>query len=137
MTALHTLYARPFKQKKQIRLTDDIVPSESKSLHDSIILMRDKIHSHTDLNGPGTSGGLCINKVVVRSDGQTAIFAATMIFPRNTPSIRDLADVLLKKCSYHSEKIWRRVMPSGIPFSGEFEININEGDDRFIKPLTW
>ena len=50
-------YGRPFKQRKAVRLSEDIIPTEHRDTHDSIIQIRDKIVAHRDLDGPVTEWG--------------------------------------------------------------------------------
>jgi hypothetical protein len=50
--AIVTLSARPFKQRKAVRLTEDIVPAESRGTHDDVIEIRDKSIAHRDLDAP-------------------------------------------------------------------------------------
>src|SRR5437667_9256738 len=47
-----TAYARPFKQRREVRLSRDVVPRQYRELHDETIEMRDKIIAHRDINGP-------------------------------------------------------------------------------------
>jgi hypothetical protein len=139
MTALHALYARPFKQRKEVRLGGDIVPAAFKDVHDSLITMRDKIHAHTDIDGPMTANDESFNKVAafVRNGGIQ--FASTVVFPRHNhvERIRDLAEILSQKASYSAKKIWTRCIGSSRVMDGDYEVNLSKHDDAFLKPLSW
>jgi hypothetical protein len=50
-------YGRSFKQRKPVRLSEDIIPTEHQNTHDSIIELRDKIVAHRDLDAPVTEWG--------------------------------------------------------------------------------
>lgn len=50
-------YGRPFKQRKSIRLSEDLIPAEHRETHDSLIEMRDKVVAHRDLDGPVADWG--------------------------------------------------------------------------------
>ena len=48
--AIVTLYSRPFKQRKLVRLSEDIVPVAFRVTHDDVIEIRDKSIAHRDLD---------------------------------------------------------------------------------------
>ena len=50
-------YCRPFKQRKKVRLPDDIVPYGQLDIHNYMIELRDKVVAHRDLDGPVTDWG--------------------------------------------------------------------------------
>lgn len=52
-----TAYGRPFKQRANVRLSEDIIPAEHRETHDSTIEMRDKVIAHRDLDGPVADWG--------------------------------------------------------------------------------
>ena len=137
MTALHILYGRPFKQRAEVRIPEDIVPVNYKDTHDALLSMRDKIYAHTDVDGPKTAEDDVINKVAVSIQSGTVRFAITMLFPRDTQRIYDLAKVLSEKTSYHAEKIWTRYFKGAFVKDGAYEVNISKGDDSFLKIHSW
>jgi hypothetical protein len=47
--AITAAYGRPFKQRKSVRLSEDLIPAEHKETHKSVIEMRDKVIAHRDL----------------------------------------------------------------------------------------
>src|SRR5882672_5690993 len=65
MTALHILYGRPFKQRAEARISENLVPTDYKDTHDALLNMRDKIYAHTDADGPKTANNENFNKVAV------------------------------------------------------------------------
>ncbi|HXT39475.1 MAG TPA: hypothetical protein VN887_05580 [Candidatus Angelobacter sp.] len=138
MTALHTLYGKPLKQRKEVRVGEDIVPSEFKDIHASLITMRDKIHAHTDVDGPTTATNESLNKIVAFVSNGNVRFAVSVIFPRNiqVEKIRDLADTLSRKTWYHAEKIWEKQMKGVYVKDGEYEVNLSENASEFLRPLS-
>jgi hypothetical protein len=139
MTALHILYGRPFKQRTEVRIPEDIVPQNNKNTHEALINMRDKIHAHTDVDGPKTTDDDCLNKVAVFVRNRSARFALTMVFPRavQIEEIRDLSDALSQKTWYHAEKIWKRYFSGKAVKDGNYEVNISKSDDAFLKTNSW
>src|SRR5262249_38074239 len=55
--AVVTLYSRPFKQRKAVRLSENSVPREFRESHDEIIEIRDKSIAHRDLDAPVAEWG--------------------------------------------------------------------------------
>jgi hypothetical protein len=55
--AIVTSYARPFKQRAEVKLPRNLVPAEFQQLHDETIEMRDKIIAHRDVDGPMADWG--------------------------------------------------------------------------------
>lgn len=55
--AILGVYCRPFKQRKQVRLSEDIVPAQHRETHGAMIELRDKVIAHRDLDGPITDLG--------------------------------------------------------------------------------
>jgi len=137
MTALHILYGRPFKQRPEVRISEDIVPINYKDTHGALISMRDTIYAHTDVGGLKTTNDSPLNKVGVFISGGSARFALAMAFPRDIQKIRELAEALQQKTWYHAEKIWKRYFKTTYLEDGSYEVNISKADDSFLKPSSW
>jgi hypothetical protein len=71
MVATVVLYARPFKQRKPVRLIEEMVPKELKSTHDFLIRLRDKMFAHVDTDGPTENGDNQLNKVTITVTGDS------------------------------------------------------------------
>ena len=56
-TAFVVSYTRPFKQRKKLRISEDMVPDEHRSEHQALMVFRDKLLVHMDLNGPRDDKG--------------------------------------------------------------------------------
>lgn len=55
--AIVCMYCRPFKQRNAVRLSGDTVLSEHRETHDTLIVERDKVIVHRDLDGPSFDWG--------------------------------------------------------------------------------
>jgi hypothetical protein len=137
MTALHILYGRPFKQRAEIRISENIVPTDYKDTHDALIDMRDQIYAHTDVDGPKTINADSSNKVGVFIKSGNVKFGLAMAFPRDVQKIRDLTKILADKTWYHAEKMWQRYFKTQFVKDGNYEVNISKTDDSFLKPISW
>jgi hypothetical protein len=139
MTALHILYGRPFKQRTEVKLSEEIIPKDYKETHGMLINMRDQIYAHMDVDGPKSTENNSVNKVgVFIKDGQVH-FAMTMAFPRETQieKIRELTKLLTDKTFFHSEKIWQRHFRSKYVPDNNYEVNLSKEDDAFLKPICF
>jgi hypothetical protein len=137
MTALHILYGRPFKQRTEVKIPEDIVQTNFKDTHDALINMRDKIYAHTDVDGPQTANNDSLNKVGVYIQDGTVRFGITMMFPRDTQRIHDLAKTLSEKTWYHSEKIWQKHFKKEFIPDNHYEVNLSKESDDFLKPISF
>lgn len=62
-------YGRPFKQRNRVRLSDDIIPAAYQSTHEDLIVWRDKVIAHRDLDGPVAPWGF-VSQLLVSIDSQ-------------------------------------------------------------------
>jgi len=137
MTALHILYGRPFKQRQAVKISETIVPAKYKDTHEALISMRDQIYAHTDVDGPKTANADSSNKVGVFIANGRVRFALAMAFPRDVQKIHELTKILSDKTWYHAEKIWQRYFKTQFVRDGNYEVNISNNDDEFLKPLRF
>jgi hypothetical protein len=139
MTALHIFYGRPFKQRTEVKLTEEIVPKEHKDNHNALISMRDQIYAHMDVDGLKSTDNNSVNKIGVFIKDRHVHFGMTMAFPRRdqVEIIRDLTKLLAEKTRFHSEKIWHRHFKSEFVPDNNYEINISKNDDSFLKALRF
>ena len=71
--AFVVLYGRAFKQKKDVRLIEDMVPDEFRALHKHLLTLRDKTFAHFDPDGPDPAAGVWNKaKITARSGGFSA-----------------------------------------------------------------
>ena len=109
MISLHVLYARPFRhQKESRRITSALVPASLSSVHDMLLLMRDRIFAHHDkdskITDPDT--GVDLFQLVVVVKGGEMQPGIQMVFP--TPSqmdkVQNLCDHLYRICMHKAKE---------------------------------
>jgi hypothetical protein len=139
MTALHILYGRPFKQRKEVRVSKEIVPHDYRETHGALINMRDQIYAHMDVDGPISTSENSLNKIGVFIKGGTVRFAMTMAFPRegHVEKIRALTKLLSEKTWYHSEKTWRKHFKKQFIPDNHYEVNLSKENDDFLKLICF
>lgn len=140
MTALHVVYAKPFKQRKALQLDESIVPEKYKPVHNALVMMRDKIHAHTDLDGPKTSEDHLLNKVVMLArQGEGVRFGVPMLVPRalRLDEIKALARELCELTWQRANKIVENRFAGFTLPEGDYEVNLSDKNDEIIRPIEW
>ena len=136
LVSLHVLYARPFKQRKPLRLEETIVPSEFHAIHEKLITLRDKMHAHTDLDGLEITDGVMMNELTgFTKDGWTK-FGISVFNPNAEMhrGILQLAESLKKTTHEEADKIWNRYMHKHKVPDGVAIVNLALEDGPFLVP---
>jgi hypothetical protein len=133
--AFVVFYGRAFKQKKDVRLIEAMIPEEYKALHKHLLVLRDKTFAHLDPDGPDANAG-ALNKS--RIEAKEGGFSSALNFFNLKEEDQKRAEKLLleleKKCAYHAVKIWKRhVGKNGAP-DGEYEVSIGAEASPLLKP---
>src|SRR6266542_1451856 len=134
LVSLHVLYARPFKQRRPLRLEDTIVPAECQPIHEKLITLRSKMHAHTDLDGPEITDGVLMNELTAfTKDGWTK-FGITVFNPNPDMhrGILRLVECLKKTTQEEADKIWKRYMSKDKVPDGVTVVNLTPGDGPFL-----
>ena len=132
--SIAVIYARPFKQRKNIRLEKYLVPNSLISTHNLLILTRDKVFAHTDTDGLRYDGNSIVNEISlsVRDGRINASMLALLFRDTEISNIRMLTNKLAEKCSYYADKIWTKYMKKHHIDDGEYVININKNVNSFL-----
>jgi hypothetical protein len=139
LTALYIFYGRPFKQRRNVRLPDTMIPDRFMKLHRTLIDLRDKAFAHIDYGGIPEKGIDEFNRVLIRIDNGAASVGVATLIPHGL-QLKDvifLCDELLAKCSYHLQKIWDKSIKDSYPKDGDYEVDLQEGDAFLIKKLEF
>ena len=127
VTAINTLYARPFKHSKGIEsLTDQFVPKEFHELHKQLIVLRDKTTAHVDARNVFFQGSPANNVVlIVREHGNRIALAVqqSKLKPSAIKQIRELASVLVDRMLNYIAKIADKY-PNDVPNDGDYVIEL-------------
>ncbi len=145
LTSLYVLYGRPFKKSHGVgRLPDDIVPKELRHIHDDLILHRDKIFAHTDVNGIWEEEDMNLNQVELTVENGFCSWRIRTVqpMPERVKEFQTLCAELVKKVEYHINKlnrkigrcvphtngIYRLVLDKNAPVAFEPEQNYGDGN---------
>jgi len=133
VTAIYTLYGRPFKQRPPLRLSEDIVPERHRTTHFGLITLRDKMFAHTDIDGPKTIDGYTLNELAGFTRNAQTTFGITIATPI-LPSVRELCVELYSHTHSEAEAIWRKHMFKERVPDGTTIVNLSAKDGPFLVP---
>lgn len=117
-------YARPFRQKKGVRLSEDLVEPWGADCHEFLMEMRDKVVSHQDPVTTEASFGN-LNQVSIEYDGPGEWRAKTThprLLPPKCMEIIELASDLLAKCDERAGNVLKLIESSSTLERGEYTL---------------
>ncbi len=129
VTAVHVLYAKPFTRADAVgKLGDEIIPTEHRNLHESLIDHRHQVYAHRDGDGFAVADYGPVNQVRAVKTPQMIRLLATDFHARfpAMPAIIDLCHALEHKTSYHVDKLWARHVKSIPDKVGEYMLNVKD-----------
>jgi hypothetical protein len=130
--AIVTLYSRPFKQRKAVRLSDDIVPPEFRTTHDEIIEIRDKSIAHRDLDGPAADWGFISQVRVLIESGELTVHTISPIFANEkAQELLPLLDALIEKMSAATLDFINKHLLAMHASDGSYVVSLDE------LPASW
>lgn len=130
--AIATLYSRPFKQRKSVRLGDDVVPTEFRRTHDELIEIRDKSIAHRDLDAPVAEWGFISQVRAMIESGRLTVHTLSPILENaKAHELIPLLDALIKKMDAVS-----------LDFINKYLIPMHMSDGSYVvsledSPATW
>jgi len=141
LTAVFVLYGRPFKKSHGVgRLPDGIVPKELLDIHNDLLIHRDKIFAHTDVNGVLEDEGLNLNQVDLTVDDGFYQWRVRTVQPERerVAEFRSLSQKLARKVDYHIQKFnkkWGRSAPYS---NGTYRLNLSpDSEDAFEREVDF
>lgn len=130
--AIVTLYSRPFKQRKSVRLSDDIVPPEFRATHDDIIEIRDKSIAHRDLDAPVADWGFISQvRVLIASGGLTVHTISPILANEKAHDLLPLLDALTEKLSVVTLEFIKKYLVHMHASDGSYVVSLDE------SPASW
>lgn len=132
--AITTTYARPFKQRQPVRLSEDLVPAAHKMTHDGIIEIRDKIVAHRDINGPIAEDFGLLNQVqIVLSSGELQVNTISPIMGDDkVREVVPLAAEMEKKMDYHLHKYLNKLKPHIGWHDGRYALSLEDNPEQWL-----
>ena len=121
------LYARPFRQRGQVRLAEEEVPLKYRAAHKEILLHRDKVIAHRDPDPH--KEGVWGNELPIVSKGND-LFIPTTSPAMNDKIARDLlelVEILIPRLKARTASFINRYLPELLE-PGDYLVSV--GDDR-------
>lgn len=139
LTSVYILYGRPFKQKKRVRISEDIVPSKYIKEHGFLMDLRDKMFAHVDIDGLPEKDISQLSKIVIHIEDGSAKAGMASLFPIGFryERISELCQFLHDTCNRKSEEILLDAMDGDCPPPGNYEVDLCRGDTYLIKRATF
>ncbi len=127
-------YGRPFKQRKAVRLSEDIIPTEHRDTHNSIIQIRDKIVAHRDLDGPVAEWGFVSELRVDIKAGEMAINTRSpFISDETAQATRPLIAHLISLADRTIDDFVRQyIMPGVTPEDASYVVSLEENPEHWL-----
>jgi len=139
ITSVYVLYGRPFKQRKRVRISEDIVPSKYIEEHGFLIGLRDKMFAHVDIDGLPEKDIGQLSKILIRiEDGHAQAGMASLLpIGFQYKRTRDLCQFLHDTCDRKAEKILIEAMDGDCPPPGTYEVDLSKDDTPLIRKATF
>lgn len=140
LTSLYVLYGRPFKQRKNVRISEELVPSRYAEEHKFLIGLRDKLFAHADTDGLADENIDCLTKILLRASGGGLVPAMAGHLPIGLryQEIRDLCMLLAQACHEKAQEILIDAMDGRCPPANlTYEIDLRPGESYLIKQVEW
>ncbi len=135
--AVTTAYARPFKQRSTVRLSEDVVPAPHKETHESIIEIRDKSIAHRDVDGPIADFGLLNQVRFAIRDSAVYVDTISPILPDDKArQVQALVKELIPKMQYHVNKYLKRFFTGSGTVDGTYEMSLEPSPEKWLRKLT-
>jgi hypothetical protein len=127
MIALHVLYARPFKHDKASRRVDEsLVPHDFKSVHDMLLLMRDRIFAHHDKEAriKDSHTNVDLFQIVVDVRAGEMRPGVQLVYPTDfqRQRVQQLCEQLYRACMTKAEETLSKCL-AGVPADGLYRVS--------------
>jgi hypothetical protein len=125
--AIVTRYARPFKQRERVRLSDDIVPTKFRTIHDEVIEIRDKSIAHRDLDAPVADWGFISQVRVIIASGEFTIHTISPILANEMArNLIQLLDALIGEMDAVTLDFMNKYLPQMHASDGSYVVSLDD-----------
>jgi hypothetical protein len=128
-------YGRPFRKSYGMpTLGEEIVPARYSVVHEMVMLIRDRLHAHTDADRTAYPGQITVDVLLgVTATHREFKLVEAIIKPKAFENLNGLCKILVDKTSYHMDKLYKRYQKE-LPIDiGEYRIGLDPNGPDFIK----
>jgi len=139
ITSIYILYGRPFKQRKIVRLSENIVPHDYLEEHSFLLSLRDKTFAHIDIDGLPEKGISKLNKISLKQRGNNIHAATASLLPQgcNIENIKNLCAILLDKCNMKAGEILREAINDTDLHDLTYEVDLRDGERYLLRLVDY
>ncbi len=139
IAGLICLYGKPFKKSHGVeKLPIEMVPKEHLSMHNQIIVIRDKLYAHSDASKTVNGGNLYFGELrCFRTSGKFGYRIEQLhIMPEFfTKFMAVLAERMVEKTNFYVDRLSKKFAPLVPRRSGEFLLNIKDKEGALFKQV--
>lgn len=135
--AIATLYCRPFKQRKAVRLREDIVPAEFRATHNDMIEIRDKSIAHRDLDAAVADWGFISQlRVNIESGELTINTLSPIVANEKVHELLPLLDALIAKMDAASLEFINKYLVQMHAADGSYVVSLDDSPSTWLLPTA-
>jgi hypothetical protein len=129
------LYARPFKQRAQVRLAEEEVPIKYRAAHNDILLYRDKVIAHRDPDA--SKKGVWGNELPIVSKGNDLFIPTTSpaMDDRLVRSLLELVEILIPKLKARTASFIRKYLPELLA-PGAYLLSLEDNPVEWLRKAS-
>jgi len=138
INAIYVVYGRPFHWCRGIgRLINEALPSESTTMHNEMVHLRDKLYAHKDIDGYQVESEI-FNTVKAVVIGGAITMVSNELIPRG-PKLEAIMEHVDKLVGHFDEKakaLIKKIRKPSWPPDGEYILNMDAVSDEILKPVS-
>jgi hypothetical protein len=128
------LYARPFRQRAEVRLMEDEVPLKYRPTHNNILLHRDKAIAHRDPDAH--KKGVWGNELPIVSQGNDLLIPTTSPAMDNdiARTLLEIIEILIPRLKARSSAFISKYLPRPLA-TGSYILNLEDNPSEWLIKL--
>ena len=129
------LYARPFKQRPEVRLAEDEVPIKYREIHNEVLKCRDKVIAHR--NPDSHKRDVWGNELPIVSDGSNIHIPTTNAAMEDDTAgnLLELVEILIPVLRARSSSFVSKYLPRPLA-PGAYVLSLEENPAEWLTPST-
>ncbi len=130
-------YGRPFKQRNRVRISEKIVPASCMATHKDLIVWRDKVIAHRDLDGPVAEWGFVSQLLVsIDSSGFSPLTLSPILSDEKAKETVSLTEHLIREMDTELDAFVRKHGQEFRRESGLYTLNLDADGPDWLLPAA-
>ena len=129
------LYARPFKQRPEVKLSDHEVPIKYRAAHNEVLRIRDKVIAHRDPDA--YKKGVWGNELPIVSEGNNIFIPTTRPAMDDgiARSLLELVEILIPRLKARSFSFISKYLPRPLA-EGGYILSLEENPPEWLRRVS-